>query len=400
MTKLAFALHLMRVGPELRIAATECRRIDANGQTIWVSEMAEATAELPNKEAFPWTKPARALLLLLLRDLPLAPTKRMGLVGPEGSYAASLYDLVIRGKAKGGGKNWLQKMFWDPKHEIEHPLPTTLFRHQKHGERFFVGLGADWDHANVKVCLDSEKPLAPAEYGPLADLVERWDASPEAEPPPLTATLDLLVRDPATGLFTKVSEKPSLLPVKHRDELQLHVQLNQPSYSCLAWVDRRGEPFPAYPWDWTKIREKANWQLPVKFEERIEVRVPELGEAPGHILSVKDEVGLETIVLMVTREDRPSDDVVKRLPEMLRVRHMSALLPNLTGVVRSEFTRRRNSEPAALRLRGPVAIQRADPIRALHQKLGSSLVEEFDQVVILSFSNGGTTKNQIKKTNG
>jgi len=384
MSRLAFTLHLTRFGPELRIAETQCSCLDLNGKALWTSEMAETTGGATGKETFPWTKPARALLLLLLRDLPLPPEQRFGLVGIEGTLARSLYELVTDRTAKGGGKTWLQKMFTDAKDKTERALNARLFHHEKRGERFFVSLGADWVQAEVKVFLDN-KPVLSDEFKRLADVVERWDALPvfESSRVLFSVTLDLLVRIRATGRFESASDDPSLLPISCGDELQLHVQANQRSFICLAWIDQHGAPFPIYPWDWKKSKQKDAWGQSVKFEEQTGVIVPEASDASGNSLSVENQVGLETIVLMANREAPPSSNLVEQLPRLLRVGKLPSLPAGVSGIVQNEFARNDSKQRSAPRIRGPLIIK--NPLRVLHETLGRCLAENFDHVGLLTF---------------
>jgi hypothetical protein len=393
MQRFILTVDLIRVGPELRIAQTRCEAQQATGLRLWVSEMAEAATGNPRFESFPWTKPARALLLLLLRDLARPESERVGLLGPDGSHANSFYELVIRGKAKSGGKSWLQKMFTDPKDASERPLSTQLFRHSQTAGRFFVGLGQQWEQAKVSLRLDG-KAVPPEKYAELALLVERWDAVPKRELPsaPLTATLELLVRDPATGQFTSVSEKPSLLPVKQDDELQMRVRLSRPAYLCLVWLDENGEPSPMYPWAWTS----RDWNKPPVFHLLNEVTIPEKLTPAGHSdLTVGSAPGIETLILLASVE-LPAADTLKGLPGLLRIRRTGIKPGDLRGPVISTQPTTPTAPLSADSTRNWAIRKVTDPVEALHEALAQPLASCFECVALLTFANAGSVSGTAK----
>jgi len=237
--------------------------------------------------------------------------------------------------------------------------------------------------------VDGEEPSnnKPAEYAESAALLERWDAAPQPErrPVPLRAKLELLARDPGTGLFTSVIEKPSLLPVKRGDELQLRVRLTDPAYICLVWLDQKGQPFPMYPWTWTS----GDWSEPLVFQPLREVTVPATLTSAGHSdLIVDGPPGIETLILMCSLE-RPAADTVKALPEQFRLRSPGIKCSDLQGPVICVCTRTPTIAQISDAKRTPTVRQITDPVEKFQAALVQPLAACFDCVALLTFANAG-----------
>lgn len=293
MKKLTFTLHLTWLASQLRMSNTDCRYVES-GQINWISQMAEASVNSYGAEAFTMTNPARALLLLLLRDLGQPPKDRIGLEGGEGSLARSLYELVTDKKAKDGGKTWLQKMFTDPKNTTERPLSPRLFERKKHSGRFIVHLGQDWNQAEVKVFLDGKK-VEKSEYRKLAKQAEAWDLPVKVEPKvELSATLDLLVWRDELQRCISVRESAGR-PLRMGDRTRLHITSSSEMHHYLFWLTlERGQCLhaPFHPW-------RGSWK---DFDNAKDLICRELALPQGRDETFSELRGngasLETIILL------------------------------------------------------------------------------------------------------
>lgn len=307
-------------------------------------------------------------------------------------FGAALHDAVRR-SGEDEKNAWLRRIFTcpdakDPKAKPE-SWNESLFNHDKDGQKVTLDLSV-WRPDCVQVFLNNQPRTEPADLDALADRIEG-----KQPPPPLQPTLDLLVREPATGQFTSVTEKPSLLPVKEGDELQLRVRLDQPAYVCLAWLDQQGRPFPMFPWTWAK----ADWNELVLFDERSEVAVPEHLTSTGHSdLSVNGPPGVETLVLMVSRQ-QPAAEVPKNLGKWLAGLAVPKGLPTMPQPFRQTYPRRQPGTPAPATEKGPMPLRHSDPLRALHDALGQRLAEHFDQTLTYSFPNAGPPPKAGKGVN-
>jgi hypothetical protein len=202
---------------------------------------------------------------------------------------------------------------------------------------------------------------------------------------PLVAAVDLLVRNSGQDRFISVFDKPSLLPVRQGDELQLCVRLHRPAYICMVWVDQNGKPFPMHPWNWAK----ADWNHAIVQKEEQAISVPDSLTSTGRSrLSVNGAPGVETLVVMVDRQP-PTDAVLKNLPNWLS----RCSVPRGDLGLRLPFSRTfPRSESRGYRAsvgRGPLVLVQEDPLADLHDALGQCLAEHFDETVTFSFANGG-----------
>jgi len=188
---------------------------------------------------------------------------------------------------------------------------------------------------------------------------KRQPAPQESSSVPLTATLELLVRDPATGHFTSAAEKPSLLPVKQGDEVQLRAHLSRLAYVCLAWVDQQGQAFSMYPWP------EPDWKGTPLFQLRQEATVPERLSSVGHSdLIATGPPGVETLVLMASLEV-PSKDTLKGVREQLSVRRLALKPSELRGPVISMCMNTPLVVLPANGSRTPARRKSKDPVEAL-----------------------------------
>lgn len=205
--------------------------------------------------------------------------------------------------------------------------------------------------------------------------------------------LDLLKREPTTGQFTSVTDKPSLLPIWEGDELQLRVRLNRPACVCLAWVDQKGKPFPMYPWTWDRV----NWSEVIIHEERMAVDVPATLTRDGHsALSVNGPPGVETLVLLVSAR-RPAVSVLSELPKQLSGLPVPEGLPELSRPFGRTFGRAQSDLPSIPTDCGPVLRPSERSLAALHEAVAQRLASHFDQTLTFSFPNAGPRLSGVSR---
>jgi hypothetical protein len=205
--------------------------------------------------------------------------------------------------------------------------------------------------------------------------------------------LDLLKREPTTGRFTSVTDKPVLLPIWEGDELQLRVRLNRLAYVCLAWVDQKGKPFPMYPWTW----EKVDWNEVIIHEERTAVDVPATLMFGGHsALSVNGPPGVETLVLLVSAQ-RPAVSVLSELPKQLSGLPVPEGLPEVSRPFCRTFVRAQSDSLTIPTDCGPGLRPSERSLAALHEAVAQRLASHFDQTVTFSFPNAGPRSSGVSR---
>jgi hypothetical protein len=217
----------------------------------------------------------------------------------------------------------------------------------------------------------------------------------------LGGTASVATADPATATYMigrcydpsqSVTEKPSLLPVKHDDELQIRVRLSRPAYICLVWLDQNGQPSPMYPWAWAS----GDWSKPPVFRLLNEATVPETLTAGGHSdLTVGGEPGIETLILMASLE-LPTADTLKGLPSLLRIRRLGIKPGDLRGPVISMHPTTPTTPFPADSTRNWAIRKGTDPVEALHEALAQPLASCFECVALLTFANAGSVSGTAK----
>jgi hypothetical protein len=164
---------------------------------------------------------------------------------------------------------------------------------------------------DLRHCLFFRYPFLAAAFLVLAPLTSC--SSPK--PPLLSGQLNVLVR-PRDRTSEPISiDNPGALPVQSSGAMCLDVQLNQPAYIYLVWIDASGKFIPLYPWnnetlDVTDIDTPPPERRPGKL-----IFSPLLGKS----WTFGEKPGSETVLLLARTAPLPKDghlgEILKRLPE-------------------------------------------------------------------------------------
>lgn len=127
--------------------------------------------------------------------------------------------------------------------------------------------------------------------------VLQFGSSGRADVGPLDGKLIVIVRPPERAVEPLPVEAPGALPVRADGIMSLEVQLNQPAYAYLVWLDTEGQAVPLYPWnpETLEVRD-VNLPPPVRRSAKV-VYSPLLGG--GWRFGKKG--GLETVLLLARR---------------------------------------------------------------------------------------------------
>ncbi|MFW6171542.1 MAG: protein kinase domain-containing protein [Planctomycetota bacterium] len=128
-------------------------------------------------------------------------------------------------------------------------------------------------------------------------------------PVPLNARMDLLVWDPDNSARQGVSATSAhALPLCQGDQVRLCLQLNQPAYVYLLWLNADGSVLPVHPWrggDWSSRPGKEFPRLYLTLPEKLD---------HGWAMQV-DTDGLESVLLLARRSPLPRDVNLRELLE-------------------------------------------------------------------------------------
>ena len=129
----------------------------------------------------------------------------------------------------------------------------------------------------------------------------RWSGSSNVAPRPLTGDLHIIVRSPQNASESKLITEAGAVPVRSGDMMSLQVNLNQPAYVCLVWIDASGKVIPLYPWNYDEIEvTDVGEQPPARKAATILVSPP-----LGMTWKFGDTAGTETILLLARKEPLP-----------------------------------------------------------------------------------------------
>lgn len=117
------------------------------------------------------------------------------------------------------------------------------------------------------------------------------------DPGPLDGKLIVVVRAPDRAAEARPVEEPGALPVRPGGMMSLQVELNQPAFTYLVWLDSDGAAVPLYPWnhDTLQVRD-VNAPPPARRAAAVIYNPPvgggwKFGPTPG----------LDTVLLLVRR---------------------------------------------------------------------------------------------------
>jgi tRNA A-37 threonylcarbamoyl transferase component Bud32 len=198
---------------------------------------------------------------------------------------------------------------------------------------------------------------------------------------PLRGQIELLVWNPAQAFRQGVLlSDEQAVPLRPGDRVRLAVELNQPAYAYVVWIDAEGVVAPVYPW------QLGDWrQLPSSLPAADTFALPQEATAGWPIRITRN--GMETLLLLARRTPLPAEvslaTVLAELPQVTIaprahvVRfHDGHLLPHLPKPRPPSVTR----DPI---LNQPVAIQ--DPLLQLQRDLHQRLRPHFELIRAVSF---------------
>src|SRR5262249_46704375 len=104
----------------------------------------------------------------------------------------------------------------------------------------------------------------------------------------LDGTLTVIVRTTERGAESLPVEEDGALPVQAGGIMSLQVQLKQPAFAYLVWIESSAQLLPLYPWNETTLEDKELGQAPPLRKATKILNSPltvgggwEFGEVPG-----------------------------------------------------------------------------------------------------------------------
>ena len=127
--------------------------------------------------------------------------------------------------------------------------------------------------------------------------------SPKAPPAAgqLEGKLMVFVRPPEQGTESRLVEESGALPVRAGGIMSLQIQLNQPAYTYLIWLDTEGKAVPLYPWN-AKELEITDIQQPPPLRQAAKLVYSPLF---GGGWTFGSRGGMETVLLLARRTPLP-----------------------------------------------------------------------------------------------
>jgi tRNA A-37 threonylcarbamoyl transferase component Bud32 len=210
-----------------------------------------------------------------------------------------------------------------------------------------------------------------------------WVRSPSAPhnfPLPTQGTIDLLVWGPQEVERQGVPVFDArALPLRTGDRLRVSVQLNQPAFIYVLWLDARGTVLPVYPWRAGKWTER-----PADEQPRISVSLPPRHDA-GWLMQASED-GMETLLLLVRHA---------RLPDAVDLPSRLAHIPHQSLALRDHAAWFHDGQPVSVAADPPAAPGRPavlasmvpieDPLLHMQQSLAEELRPLFQLVRAVSF---------------
>ncbi len=201
------------------------------------------------------------------------------------------------------------------------------------------------------------------------------------KPQVLTGKLKISISsDPEKGPVTKSrlsATERGALPLVSGELLQFEVELNQPAYIYLLWVNPDGTTSPLFPWD---AEHHKGWDAPILVEGKTAADRLICPDNTTRGFEAGDPVGLQTVVLLARRT--PLEEGI-RLGELLKA------LPS-TPALQTEFA----SGPI---LRGVVTGQTKSTEDPQYDALKSRLSAHFELISVVSFPQVSASANSASE---
>jgi hypothetical protein len=131
-----------------------------------------------------------------------------------------------------------------------------------------------------------------------------WRGKPQPQATgPLDGSLTVLVRPPDRTMEPVSVDAPGALPVQSNGAMCLEVQLQQPAFAYLVWIDSAGRVLPLYPWNNESLEITDADQPPP--QRRLSTRI--FSPLLGRNWTFGKQAGTETVLLLARRTPLPSD---------------------------------------------------------------------------------------------
>jgi hypothetical protein len=203
--------------------------------------------------------------------------------------------------------------------------------------------------------------------------------APTAESLPLHATLDLMVWDakrPDRQALRAVDAKA--FPLRSGDQVRVLVQLNQPAYVYLVWLDGHGTAMPVFPWSQGRWEHRSEEEQPSAY-----LALPRDLDR-GWVMNVHED-GLESLLLLVRRLPLPRDVQLREILQEIPYPPLRQL-PGAVWFHEGASAPVDHPKPAAQR---PPDLNRVveipDPLLRMQRQTAAALRPHFELIHAISF---------------
>jgi serine/threonine protein kinase len=116
----------------------------------------------------------------------------------------------------------------------------------------------------------------------------------------LAGSIDVTIWHPGDIQRQRLSLKNAFaLPLRRGDQVRVSAQVNQKVFLYIIWIDAQGIPQPIYPWL------AGKWEMPPSKEQAVDhVELPESTNGDLQGWGLKDEAGMETIILLASKNSK------------------------------------------------------------------------------------------------
>ena len=118
-----------------------------------------------------------------------------------------------------------------------------------------------------------------------------------------TGALHVLVRPPDRTIEPIAITEPGALPVQSGGAMSIDVDLDQPAFIYLVWINSEGQILPLYPWNNEMLEIQDIQQVPPVRRATKRIFSPLLGRS----WTFSDKPGVETVILLTRRSALPTD---------------------------------------------------------------------------------------------
>jgi hypothetical protein len=136
----------------------------------------------------------------------------------------------------------------------------------------------------------------------------------------LTGELEVIVRPPRRAVEPLLVTEEGALPVQAGGVMSLQVQMSEPAYCYLVWLDTRQQVLPLYPWNTVTVEVRDLAEPPPLRQPAKTIYSPLLGGG----WTFGEHHGMDTVLLLARRTPLPKEvnlaTLIKPLPHADAVR--------------------------------------------------------------------------------